>query len=93
MKESKQTAGRNTSFDSIPGSAGTLSVKFSDSVSVEFSDSVGVTTIATFCIVCKESVDLTKEEECMMMYGRPIPPKVCDNCRKAILEMRRQIGC
>ena len=93
MNESKQTAARDISCNLMSGSAGTLSVKFSDSASVEFSHSVGVTKIATHCIVCKESVDLTKEEECMMMYGRPIPPKICNNCRKAILEMRRQIGC
>lgn len=85
MNESKQTAARDASSNLISGGAGTLSVKFSDSVCV--------TTIATQCIVCKESVDLTKEEECMVMYGRPTPPKVCGNCRKAILEMRRQIGC
>ena len=45
--------------------------------------------IGTYCLICKESVELTAEEEMRLMYGHGYHfHKVCDECRKAILRLR-----
>lgn len=45
--------------------------------------------LGVFCIICGESVELTKNEELAVMWGHS-PIKVCNECRKAILRMRRK---
>lgn len=47
--------------------------------------------MATYCIICGESVLLTEEEEATLRYGHHIHSKVCDKCKAAILHMREQM--
>ena len=47
-------------------------------------------TLATHCLICGESIDLTAEEEQVAMMGRPIM-KVCDRCKAAVLKMRETL--
>lgn len=59
----------------------------------ELDEMIDAVLLATPCIICKEDALLTKEQKIRIKYNIPLGPIVCDNCRKAILEMRRQIGC
>ena len=43
------------------------------------------------CIVCDESVKLTDDEYKMIQAGYKLRSKVCDNCKQAILHMRKCI--
>ena len=43
------------------------------------------------CTICDEPVKLTEEEVMTMMSGRSIGIKICDECKQAILYMRKQI--
>jgi hypothetical protein len=40
------------------------------------------------CIICGEAVELTKEEEVRLDYGRHVCSKVCNECKSAVLYMR-----
>lgn len=50
---------------------------------------VSVSTICTQCLICGESVDVTEYE---LFSGKAVA-KVCDKCKEAVLEMRKQIRC
>ena len=43
------------------------------------------------CIICGEPVHLDELEESQLYHGRHISSKVCDECKQAILYIRKQI--
>lgn len=43
--------------------------------------------LGVLCIICRESVELTENEELAVLWGYS-PIKVCNECRKAILHLR-----
>ena len=45
--------------------------------------------LATPCMICGEGVSLSEYEECAVKFGRPIPSKICDDCKKAILAVKK----
>ena len=47
-----------------------------------------VPSLATHCIICGESVELSKIEEEAMHHGLNIGSKVCNKCKQSILHMR-----
>lgn len=47
--------------------------------------------IGADCIICGEPVDLTDDEKIRIERGHYAPCKVCDECKKAILYMRKHI--
>lgn len=46
-----------------------------------------VSVYSTTCLICGESVDITEYEA---FSGRALA-RVCDKCKEAVLEMRRQL--
>ena len=46
-------------------------------------------TLATSCIICGESIELTMAEEMESRHGHHIF-KVCDECKKAVMKMREK---
>ena len=41
--------------------------------------------LAIGCMVCGESIPLSEYEEMRVLGGGMIPPKICDDCKNAIL--------
>lgn len=50
-------------------------------------------TICTNCIICDESIELTKWEEEQLTLGHHMHSKVCDKCKQAITHIRTMIEC
>lgn len=48
---------------------------------------ISVSAYCTSCLICGESVDVTEYEA----LSRKAVAKVCDKCKEAVLEMRRQL--
>lgn len=47
-------------------------------------------TLAMQCLICGEGVELNEFEEKLMLSGLPVTPKICDECKKAVLWARKQ---
>lgn len=47
-------------------------------------------SLNTPCIICRESIELTSEEEMAIRYGNNIV-KVCGKCKQAVIKMRETI--
>lgn len=43
------------------------------------------------CIICGEPIKLTETEFSRIKYGLSIVPGVCDKCKEAVLEMRKNM--
>ena len=62
---------------------------------VKLSTSISTSAISTShicvsaCLICGEGVDVTEYEA---LSGKAVA-KVCDKCKEAVLEMRRQMKC
>ena len=48
-----------------------------------------VSAYGTSCLICGEGVDVTEYEA---LSGKAVA-KVCDKCKEAVLEIRRQMKC
>lgn len=48
-------------------------------------------SIGTSCMICKETIVLTSEEQTLLQYGHSIHNKICDKCKRAILYIREQL--
>ncbi len=48
-------------------------------------------TLCKSCIICNDPVPLTENEKIAMDYGKPVPTKICDNCKAAVLYIRNQL--
>lgn len=57
------------------------------STSAIATDHTCVSAYCTYCLICGESVDVTEYEA---FSGRAVA-RVCDKCKEAVLEMRRQL--
>lgn len=47
-------------------------------------------SLAVSCLVCGDGVELDEYEEQRMLAGLPLNPKICDECKKAILWAREK---
>lgn len=48
-------------------------------------------TLGVSCGVCGEFVPLTDMEEAMLLHGHRVQFKICEECRKTILYMRKKM--
>lgn len=44
------------------------------------------------CMVCGQAVELAEYEEMRVSSGLNVEPKICDDCRRAILWAKHQMG-
>lgn len=47
-------------------------------------------SICKLCVICGEPIKLTETEFSLSKYG-PVVPGVCDKCKEAVLEMRKNM--
>ena len=48
-------------------------------------------SFATSCLICNESIPLDDFEIARIKYGRDIAPKICDKCKNAVMQMRKEL--
>ena len=66
----------------------------------ENENEIGVTTLnnnssvsfGISCLICGESVLLDAFEVERLNHGRDIAPKICDKCKNAVMQMRKELG-
>lgn len=60
---------------------------------MEYIETSNIENIKTVkeCFICGESVELNEIEQERLKFGFPIEPKVCKNCKKAIIYIRKEL--
>lgn len=49
------------------------------------------TNLCKSCLVCGEPVPITDVEYARLMHNMSIEPKICNECKNAILHIRKQL--